>query len=74
MGRNLRNRINKLDEDKAIWVLISLITYLEALERLFENSETLPQSTKVTATTTLEEIDYLLGVFTEKPDSGRRQI
>lgn len=65
MARNMEKRVRNLDQFQATSVLFGLIIYLEALERLYAKSDTLPESTKLTATLTLEEIDYLLGVYTE---------
>lgn len=66
MARNLRKRTQQLDVHEARGLIISLITYLEALDRLYAKSTTLPASTKITASITLDELDYLLGVYTEK--------
>lgn len=66
MARNLRKRTQQLNHDEARGVIIALITYLEALDRLLAKSTTLPESTKIMAGTTLDELDYLLGVYTEK--------
>lgn len=65
MARNRRTTAKKLTGEQAQGVLYSLIVYLEALEGLFVKSTTLPESTKATASTTLAEIDYLLGVYRE---------
>lgn len=65
MARNMRTRAKNIDGEQAKGVLLALVIYLESLEALFQKSTTLPESTKITATTTLEEIDYLLGVYTE---------
>lgn len=71
MARNLKNRIKASDGQEARHVLVSLVVYLEALERLYGLSTTLPESTKLTATLTLDEIDYLLGVYFSDADLKR---
>lgn len=65
MARNRRTRIANITPDQAKGVLEALVVYLEALEDLLQKSTTLPESTKVTASTTLAEIDYLVGVYSE---------
>lgn len=63
MTRNFSHRLDALTGDECRYVLKSLVLYLEALERLYSESLTLPESTKVTSSLTLQEIDYLMGIY-----------
>lgn len=69
MARNLKARVQRQDPASAQETLFSLIIYLEALEHLMGKSDTLPLSTKHAVTCVLEEIDYLLGIYTPRTET-----